>query len=91
LNQTLFWTAADLEVKLQAFQRYFNRDHRTHSGLEGRLPEQSEPQAVGSHKWQKYCRGLYQTPLGRVISGIRHQPGFPSNDAMDEHNLVNAD
>src|SRR5262249_42649568 len=38
LDQTFFWTAADLEEKLQTFERYFNR-HRTHSGLEGRLPE----------------------------------------------------
>jgi hypothetical protein len=25
LDQTLFWTAADLEEKLRAFQQYFNR------------------------------------------------------------------
>jgi hypothetical protein len=30
LDQTLFWTAADLEEKLRVFQRYFNR-HRAHS------------------------------------------------------------
>jgi len=41
LDQTLSWTAADLEDKLQAFQHYFNK-HRTHSGLEGRLPEPGE-------------------------------------------------
>jgi hypothetical protein len=41
LDQTLFWAAADLEDKLQAFQHYFNK-HRTHSGLEGRLPEPDE-------------------------------------------------
>src|SRR5215207_9464416 len=34
LDQTLFWTAADLEVKLGDFQRYFN-GHRTHAGLGG--------------------------------------------------------
>jgi putative transposase len=38
LDQTLFWTAADLEEKLRAFQDYFN-GHRVHSGLEGRLPD----------------------------------------------------
>ena len=38
LDQALFWTAADLEEKLRAFQCYFNR-HRAHSGLEGGLPE----------------------------------------------------
>ncbi|HEX8816675.1 MAG TPA: integrase core domain-containing protein, partial [Terriglobales bacterium] len=41
LDQTLFWTAADLEEKLRAFQHYFNR-HRVHSGLKGRLPEPGE-------------------------------------------------
>jgi hypothetical protein len=32
LDQTLFWTATDLEEKLQLFQDYFNRQ-RVHSGL----------------------------------------------------------
>jgi putative transposase len=65
LDQTLFWTAADLEEKLRAFQNYFNR-HRTHSGLEGRLPEPGEAPATlnfASYRWQRHCRGLYQTPI----------------------------
>jgi putative transposase len=32
LDRMLFWTAADLELKLGEFQRYFNA-HRTHAGL----------------------------------------------------------
>ena len=36
LDQTLLWTAADLEQKLRLFQDYFNRQ-RVHSGLGGRL------------------------------------------------------
>src|SRR5215467_8372726 len=44
LDQTLFWTATDLEGKLRAFQDYFNR-HRTHAGLDGRLPVPSGAQA----------------------------------------------
>ena len=63
LDQTLFWTAADLEEKLRAFEDYFNR-HRAHSGLEGRLPEPSgaqTPLSFGSYQWQQHCRGLYQT------------------------------
>src|SRR5215471_3149972 len=65
LDQTLFWTAADLEEKLRDFQDYFNKD-RVHSGLKGQLPD---PEAVGaplnfaSYRWQKHCRGLYQTPI----------------------------
>jgi hypothetical protein len=37
LDRTLFWTTADLETKLFDFQHYYN-GHRTHAGLEGRLP-----------------------------------------------------
>ena len=65
LDQTLFWTAADLEVKLRDFQDYFNR-HRVHSGLEGRLPEPDEAPtrlSLASYRWQQHCRGLYQTPI----------------------------
>jgi len=65
LDQTLFWTVADLEEKLRAFQDYFNR-HRVHSGLEGRLPEPDEapaPLTFASYRWQRHCRGLYQTPI----------------------------
>ena len=40
--------------------------HRTHSGLEGRLPEPDEARATlnfASYRWQQHCRGLYQTPI----------------------------
>ena len=66
LDRTLFWTAADLEMKLLEFQRYYNR-HRAHAGLEGRSPE-SIPDESGacanlrSYRWQPHCRGLYHTP-----------------------------
>jgi len=67
LDRILFWTTADLETKLLDFQHYFNA-HRTHAGLEGRLPEpdvggSAPPLALGSYRWQKHCRGLYQTPI----------------------------
>jgi hypothetical protein len=65
LDETLFWTTADLEEKLRAFQRYFNR-HRTHASLKGRLPEPGEENAplnFASYQWQRHCRGLYQTPI----------------------------
>jgi len=38
LDQTLFWTTADLENKLLDFRTYFN-NHRTHNSLEGRTPD----------------------------------------------------
>jgi putative transposase len=67
LDRTLFWTAADLELKLLDFQRYYN-GHRTHAGLDGRTPEPSPDvscarASVRSYRWQPHCRGLYQTPM----------------------------
>ena len=66
LDRTLFWTALDLEAKLIDFQHYYNA-HRTHAGLNGRLPEppdaSASPIGFGFYRWQKHCRGLYQTPI----------------------------
>ena len=67
LDRILFWTSADLENKLLDFRNYFN-NHRTHSSLEGRTPDQdpSGPQPFAdlhSYRWQSHCRGLYQTPI----------------------------
>ena len=67
LDRTFFWTAADLEMKLLDFQRYYNR-YRAHSGLGGQPPEstadQNGPRAsIDSYGWQTHCRGLYQTPI----------------------------
>jgi putative transposase len=66
LDRIMFWTRSDLEDKLLDFRDYYN-NHRTHSSLEGRPPDQdsrgSELSAViHSHQWQSHCRGLYQTP-----------------------------
>ena len=65
LDETLFWTATDLENKLRLFQDYFNRQ-RVHSGLQGRLPDPKEGTTLlnfDSYQWQQHCRGLYQTPI----------------------------
>ena len=67
LDRTLFWTTADLEMKLLDFQHYYN-GHRTHTGLTGRTPEPSVdagrlPASFSSYRWQQHCRGLYQTPI----------------------------
>jgi putative transposase len=67
LDRTLFWTAADLEMKLLDFQRYYN-GHRTHAALDGRTPDPSvvgdcARATVSSYRWQVHCRGLYQTPM----------------------------
>ena len=67
LDRTLFWTAADLEMKLLEFQRYYN-GYRAHAGLEGRPPESMLNEggacaSVRSYRWQSHCRGLYHTPM----------------------------
>ena len=67
LDRTLFWTAADLELKLLEFQRYFNR-HRTPTGLGGLTPEPCTGDnrtraSVSNYRSQPHCRGLYQTPI----------------------------
>jgi hypothetical protein len=67
LDRTLFWTTADLEMKLLDFGRYYN-GHRAHAGLNGRTPDSgSAPHRVRanvrSYRWQAHCRGLYQTPI----------------------------
>jgi putative transposase len=67
LDRTLFWTAADLEMKLLDFQSYYN-GHRAHAGLEGRTPEPGPASSgarasIRSYRWQPHCRGLYQTPM----------------------------
>ena len=67
LDRTLFWTAADFEVKLLDFQRYFN-GHRTHAGLGGLTPEPRTCEdgaraSVRQYRWRLHCRGLYQTPI----------------------------
>jgi hypothetical protein len=53
LDRTVFWTA-DLEAKLREFQKYFN-EHRTHAGLEGRLPDSGapgSPTGLASNRWR---------------------------------------
>ena len=67
LDRTLFWTAADLEMKLLEFQRYYN-GYRVHAALDGRPPEPfAEKDGVcaplGSYRWQPHCHGLYHTPI----------------------------
>ena len=66
LDRTLFWTAADPEMKLRAFQNYYN-GYRVHATLDGHPPERILD-AGGTHASlhsyrQPHCRGLYQTPI----------------------------
>lgn len=64
LDQTLFWTAADLENKLRNYQHYYN-ESRTHSGRDGLTPMESEGNKVvdiNDYRWKKHCRGLFELP-----------------------------
>jgi len=65
LDQTLFWTASDLENKLQNYQRYYN-EHRCHSGRAGVTPVKSSGNTIGDinhYRWEKRYRGLFQLPV----------------------------
>lgn len=64
LDQTLFWTASDLEQKLGDFKAYYNH-HRTHTGQKGNtpIPHQKKPLSLKRYAWQKHCRGLFSLPV----------------------------
>jgi len=68
LDRVLFWNAADLGRKLNAFKTYYN-GHRVHAALAGKTPEQVSgdrliPSAsLDRFAWVSHCRGLFQTPV----------------------------
>jgi Integrase core domain len=67
LDRTLFWTTSDLEAKLLDSQHYYN-EHRTHAGRKGTPPVPGvnadlSRANLSCYRWQKHCRGLYQTPI----------------------------
>jgi hypothetical protein len=77
LDQTLFWTAADLEEKLRAFQNYFNK-HGVHSGLKGQLPDPEDAGAPVTLGFVPVAEALSRTlsdAYRRVISVIRQPQG----------------
>ena len=65
LDHSLFWTATDLELKLSTFKDYYNK-YRVHAALKGQTPietTESKGADLKLYRWQKHCRGLYQTPI----------------------------
>ena len=71
LDRTLFWTAANLEVKLLDFQRYFN-GRRTHAGLGGwRL---NRAQARTAHGRVSVSIAGGPTVVGCIRRRSRHDP-----------------
>jgi putative transposase len=65
LDQTLFWTATDLENKLHDYQRYYN-GHRCHTSQKGTTPVDtmhSNVVNIKDYRWAKHCRGLFELPV----------------------------
>jgi putative transposase len=68
LDRLFFWTAADLERKLELFRNYYNAA-RVHQGLSGDTPEEKAggptSQAAGLENYhrQSHCRGLFELPI----------------------------
>jgi putative transposase len=67
LGQVPFWSASDLERKLERFKDYDNQE-RTHASLGGITPDSKlgrpspEPLSLAPFRWKSHCRGLYQLP-----------------------------
>jgi putative transposase len=67
LDQVLFWSASDLERKLEEFRKSYNT-HRVHTALEGKAPSDISAEttlhraALNNCRWKSHCRGLYQLP-----------------------------
>jgi transposase InsO family protein len=65
LDQTLFWTATDLENKLHAYQHYYN-EYRCHTGGNGDTPvtpKRDKVVDINNYRWKSHCRGLFQLPI----------------------------
>jgi transposase InsO family protein len=65
LDNTLFWTASDLENKLREYQCYYN-ENRCHSGRDGATPIDSADRKIidiNDYRWKKHCRGLFELPM----------------------------
>jgi transposase InsO family protein len=68
LDRLFFWTAADLERKLELFKNCYNAA-RVHLRLSGDTPGENAgeptPQSVGfdNYRWQDYCDGLFELPI----------------------------
>jgi len=65
LDQTAFWTAIDLENKLQDYQAYYNK-HRCHSSRDSVTPVDSVSEniaALNNHLWKRHCCGLFHLPV----------------------------
>ena len=79
LDRLFFWTADDLERKLDLFKNYYNAA-RVHQGLSGDTPREKaeDPtlQLAGleNYRWQSHCHGLFELPIAAGMP-IRHVHG----------------
>ena len=68
LDHALFWSASDLERKLDAFRHYYNV-HRAHTALGGNTLSEFSGETMirradlNQFRWKSHCHGLYQLPM----------------------------
>ena len=68
LDHVPFWSASDLERKLEEFRHYYN-SHRVHTSLDGNTPSETSGEAIirradlNRFRWKSHCRALYQLPV----------------------------
>ena len=67
-ESSLFWSERNLEMKLNAFQQYFN-SYRVHYSHEGKTPDEFNGECplarikLNNFKWKPVCGGMYHTPI----------------------------
>jgi putative transposase len=68
LDRLFFWTADDLERKLELFKNYYNAA-RVHQGLSGDTPGEKaggpplQAADLENYRWQSHCHGLVELPI----------------------------
>jgi len=68
LDRLFFWTADDLERKLEFFKNFYNAA-RVHQGLSGDTPGEKaggpklQPASPENYRWQSHCHGLFELPI----------------------------
>jgi len=68
LDQTLFWSEADLPRKLAQYKTYY-KEFRGHLSLDGKTPlllvEKTcvPKQPIRNYSWISHCNDLFNTPM----------------------------
>lgn len=68
LDRTLFWSASDLQNKINEYEDYFN-SKRGHCGINRMTPAEisdersSNVVSLENYRWGKHCQGLFQLPM----------------------------